>query len=213
MNWKIIFAVGVILMSGTIYAKTPDGITPANEGLCDVLQADGITKGLYGLCVAFCEAQDNADADVTVTIKEYEAFLKSAPSGKILLNYNRRKSDSDPEMPCIMVEESCPCWTVEELAAIDGILTDGTVAEVECFSETSFVRMNEHGLLGSGLQERNIVHADQSSGARCIYDYLSGDIHYRTDLSVEEGSLTYEQADACFVALQAHYLEFGSVCR
>jgi len=38
--------------------QTPDGETPANEGVCDALQADGTTKGLYGLCVAFCEAQD-----------------------------------------------------------------------------------------------------------------------------------------------------------
>ena len=39
-------------------AQTPDGQTPAGESVCDALQAEGVTRGLYGLCVAFCEAQD-----------------------------------------------------------------------------------------------------------------------------------------------------------
>ena len=56
MNWKTILAVGAILFTGTLYAQTPDGETPANEGVCDELMF--YTPGLYGLCVAFCEAQD-----------------------------------------------------------------------------------------------------------------------------------------------------------
>ena len=36
---------------------TPDGLTPAQEDVCDDLK--GGTAGLYGLCVAFCEAHDS----------------------------------------------------------------------------------------------------------------------------------------------------------
>ena len=42
-----------------IHAQTPDGLPPANEGVCDSLQM--AKPGLYGLCVAYCEALDCPD--------------------------------------------------------------------------------------------------------------------------------------------------------
>ena len=57
----------VFLGAGNVAsAQTPDGETPAEEQVCDPLRADGVTKGLYGLCVAFCEAHDIADSDALV---------------------------------------------------------------------------------------------------------------------------------------------------
>lgn len=103
--------VGWAAMSGSAMAQTADGETPANEGVCDVLKADGITNGLYGLCVAYCEAQDLDSID------------KEPPSTKILANYNKRKQAGDPDMPCVKVP--CPCWTEEDLASISG---DGIAA-------------------------------------------------------------------------------------
>ncbi len=47
----IVFALG---FAGVAVAQTPDGETPANEGVCDELLI--ATPGLYGLCVAYCEA-------------------------------------------------------------------------------------------------------------------------------------------------------------
>jgi hypothetical protein len=35
------------------HAKTPDGMTPSEETVCD-----GLPRGLWGLCVAYCEARD-----------------------------------------------------------------------------------------------------------------------------------------------------------
>jgi len=90
------------------FAQTPDGETPANEGVCDELQ--GYTPGLYGLCVAFCESQDFADVLTPITEADLKALGAGAPSGKILENYNKRKKETDPAMPCIKVEEPCPCW-------------------------------------------------------------------------------------------------------
>jgi hypothetical protein len=40
--------------------------------------------------------------------------------GRILANYNKKKQDGDPDMPCILVQESG-----DEIAAIDGIMWDG----------------------------------------------------------------------------------------
>lgn len=94
----------------------------ANEGVCDVLH--GTTKGLYGLCVAFCEAQD-----CTPTFDETTGeltFPKHCPpsSPKTLAKYNSRKLDGDPDMPCINVEPGgCPCWTEAEIDLVaDGDL-------------------------------------------------------------------------------------------
>lgn len=104
----IISAAGLALltglagMSGSVMASTPDGETPANEGVCD--QLIGLTPGLFGLCNAYCEAQD---LDVT---------NKEPPNTKILENYNKKRKAGDPEMPCI--QAPCPCWTNAELASV-----------------------------------------------------------------------------------------------
>jgi len=99
----MVLLTGLFGISGTAVASgTPDGQTPANEGMCDSLQ--GSTPGLYGLCVAYCEAQD-----LDVTDKE-------PPRTKILENYNKKKQAGDPDMPCI--QAPCPCWTNAELASV-----------------------------------------------------------------------------------------------
>ena len=90
---------------------TPDGGTPANEGVCDDLQY--ATPGLYGLCVAYCEAQD---CDPLV-IPDNEPPSCQASDRKLLDLYNGLKRPADPPMPCVQV--TCPCWTLEELESID----------------------------------------------------------------------------------------------
>ena len=104
--------VAIVGLTGNVaMASTPDGETPANEAVCDILQ--GGTPGLYGLCVAYCEAQD---LDMLGE--------KEAPNNKILANYNRKMRDGDPAMPCI--KAPCPCWSEAELAAITENTTTGT---------------------------------------------------------------------------------------
>jgi hypothetical protein len=102
------------LVSANTVAQTPDGETPAVEAVCD--QLIGATPGLYGLCVAYCEAHDahliSPDAD--------PAEL-DVPNREILENYNRRKTDADPQMPCVQQEsagDGCPCWTADQLLTV-----------------------------------------------------------------------------------------------
>ena len=100
------------LRAAVAVQSTPDGETPANEGVCDTLWAPGVTKGLYGICVAFCEAQD-CDIGADGVIPE-----SCRPSSQRLLDvYNKRKSDTDPEIPCRPSAPNCPCWTDDELAS------------------------------------------------------------------------------------------------
>ena len=102
-----------LLTSVSATAKTPDGLTPAVETDCDVLI--GATPGLYGLCVAYCEAHDahilspgGNPADLNV------------PNRRILENYNRKKTETDPPMPCVqqVPQGSCPCWTAGQLSMV-----------------------------------------------------------------------------------------------
>jgi hypothetical protein len=109
-------------MSPPVLATTPDGETPANEGVCNGLKAEGVTPALYGLCVAYCEAQD---LDITD---------KDPPNIKILENYNKRKLATDPAMPCLKVP--CPCWEDAELASIS---SDGMAAA--CLRTTTSVQL------------------------------------------------------------------------
>ena len=118
--------VSLSMVGLTATASTPDGKTPAVETVCDPLMADGVTHGLYGLCLAFCEAQDIASEDYPITDEELAILQGTPPSGSILNAYNTLKIASDPDMPCIVVDSICPCWTEEELAAIDGMIPGGT---------------------------------------------------------------------------------------
>lgn len=87
--FSLIVVFSVPLSAAGANSATP----PPKDGVCSSLKARGITKGLFGLCVAYCEAGAN--------------------SQRVLDNYNRKKKGSDPAMPCLEVTEptlSCACW-------------------------------------------------------------------------------------------------------
>jgi hypothetical protein len=87
---------------------------PLSEGICGDLQ--GGTPGLYGLCVAFCEAQDLGSA----ADSKQSAF-------SLLAAYESKRAPDDPPMPCLDSGSSnkpqppaaeCPCWTADELMTV-----------------------------------------------------------------------------------------------
>lgn len=131
-NLLAVFAVaGSVLAMGTfnqpVQASTPDGSTPANEGVCDVLR--GGTPALYGLCVAYCEAQD---LDLVGD--------KETPNNKILANYRKKMQAGDPDMPCLKVP--CPCWTDAELASITN--NAGAGDSVSCVSNATSAQIRNN---------------------------------------------------------------------
>lgn len=104
---QLLSILAVLLICGVVSARTPDDATPANEEVCDELL--GATPGLYGLCVAFCEAQDCAPAGDSA-----DPFADCKPSApKLLEVYNRRKQPGDPDMPCLLPD--CPCFAAEDI--------------------------------------------------------------------------------------------------
>lgn len=201
-----------------VFAQTPDGETPAKETVCDPLQEDGITKGLYGLCVAFCEAGDYADEADTITPEELAALETSTPSGRILANYNKKKdkanNPADPDMPCILVEEPCPCWTAGELASIDGFMNDDGYDTSMHYCGTNSIQNYIYE-----QDDRNIINYQYADTVilngynRCFYQYAEqrtdGYFYLQRFLSIEAGTLTEEQlltCDAQITAAKAAYL-------
>jgi len=112
-----LLAVLAMFMGSVAYAEP-------NDGVCDDLKSAG--KGLHGMCVAFCEAQDcTATLDLSTGELSFPKNCRSS-SQRTLDKYNARKSDSDPEMPCLNVEPGgCPCWSEAEIDLVADGVTQG----------------------------------------------------------------------------------------
>lgn len=89
-------------------AKKPHAKQAPAQSVCDGLI--GHTPGLYGLCVAYCDAE-SCDAEAA----ESGQCKRKAPNESILRNYDRKMQAGDPPMPCVAPPTSpCPCLTEEE---------------------------------------------------------------------------------------------------
>ena len=160
----MMFVFSSLLMLGLpAMAQTPDGETPANEGVCNELQWG--TPGLYGLCVAFCEAQDIAAVSDPITDEELAAIERGMPAGRILANYNKKKTEGDIDMPCIKVEAPCPCFTADEVSSIDGVSPLGGAVLLNCNtnSDPRSSIINERGGWLDNISAGSFIDTDPSS--------------------------------------------------
>jgi len=179
----VLVLAGGLAVNGAALATTPDGDTPANEGVCDILK--GGTPGLYGLCVAYCEAQD------------LDSIEKDPPNTRILANYKKKMQPGDPEMPCVQVP--CPCWSAEELA---GIVDDNKVAFCGELSSTSLqvIDMQELVPLTGALTKRRFADVDTNpESLRCRYVDLNAPsvIRIQEPTAAEAGSCYTQLQEAC----------------
>ena len=199
-------------------AQTPDGQTPAEETVCDPLKSDGISKGLYGLCVAFCEAQDHAELATPITGAELATLESNAPSGRILANYNKKRQATDPAMPCILVEESCPCWSSAELNEINGLAPSGAAAATSCgqlndpVSGLIDVRLVAENAAESFIQaiawdQHRATFPGTVEQCQFLNRQVSPPIFRR--LNVSSGTLTHAQAVNCLAQVNAQCAALG----
>ena len=164
--------------------------------------------------MAFCEAGDYADEADTITLEELAVLEITTPSGRILANYNKKKdkanNPADPDMPCILVDEPCPCWTAVELMSVaDGVLPfSGAPAEsVYCYATPlavltggeGDVRMWDSGRVEGVLEQQYAQVWDDSLVRKCQYqefDEAVGTVVVR-NASVLAGTLTLGQHANC----------------
>jgi hypothetical protein len=215
------------LMTPVAFAQTADGVTPAEETVCDPLNEAGVTKGLYGLCVAFCEAQDLGDENGAITEAELGALDGTAPSGKILLSYNRKMQELDPPMPCLIVQEPCPCFSAEELESIDGLIPgqngSTTAFRFNCTDGDpvdpllTLVRLREFDAIFTvppTFPDANVAVVGQvgeTDDPQCRYTNTQG-VQLNRILSIEEGTLSTEQWSECRTQLRARITATGLQC-
>lgn len=104
---------GFLLIAASSSLFAADRRTPANEGICDPLT--DATPGLYGLCVAYCEA-----INLPEDLSDPTALESLAIQGqKLLRNYDRKKTEDDPDMPCVVYDAiNCPAWTYEQAQGV-----------------------------------------------------------------------------------------------
>lgn len=120
VNWNLAAAiiVPIIFSIPDITEANPptNNLNSPNKGACKTLNEPGVTPGLYGLCVAYCEALD-CNLDSTTPTATHPQCDK--PSTKILGRYNAMKTATDPNMPCVVPPPTeCSCWTQQEISQI-----------------------------------------------------------------------------------------------
>ena len=199
-----LFAVVFATFGMPANAQTPDGQTPAEESVCDVLS--DATPGLQGLCNAFCEAQD---ADIGYISGD---ILAKASHARLLANYNKKKQAGDPDMPCL--RSACPCFDSQDIVDIgaefklaicvysesgtgSGFYRNTKVKEKLCNSEASITE-NKDGTY-------SCFYADQVPGTdprTCVV---------RRTATVDD--LTAEQAAACHQAIADGAAALGVQCK
>lgn len=188
MCTKQAIALALLFVGSGAAQGTPDGITPANEGICDSLQ--GGTPSLFGLCTAFCEAQDFADPNQPITQEQIDQWEEERGSAKTLTKYNQRKQPGDPDMPCVVVQEACPCWTEVELALQTP--TDTTAYSCSLYPP-KIVGVRQDGTVFSAA-----VTSKRGNG--CVWRDTSspGGIDFRSQ------AITEEEATACATSIANH---------
>lgn len=191
-----------ILISVVSMAQPTNHRTPTNESVCNGLI--GQAPGLYGLCVAFCEAQDcTATYNSTTGEMVYDAKCKPS-SSKLLENFNNVAGEGGPTMPCVngLRENSadetvegiqCPCWTEAELDYI----ADGQ--SIFCKSPSLY------GYDGTNYNQIDFASASftaSGSAATCFYNENSPP-------TTRYQEITDEQFNACQISVYNECLSRG----
>ncbi len=202
-----ILLTSILLLGVTLPAlgQTPDGMPPANEGMCDVLKARGITSSLYGLCVAYCEA---LDCDLQQPQPGDAMPQCKTPSDKILERYSALKKATDPQMPCIQ-QQACPCWTAQEIGAIGLTWSPHEVTLFPNDFSPSYIRYTLLEFNGGAYQYADVWYfPEQQPAAQCVYvHYDSGDP--ATPLVRSQG-ISVPQAHACGAQIKQQIDNLGS---
>ena len=82
-----LFVTLLLVIPQFVHSKTPDGLTPAVETVCDDA---GLTGAAWGLCNAYCEAMDCDSPNTRASERACECVLE-----------NFRKASGGINPPCI----------------------------------------------------------------------------------------------------------------
>ena len=176
--------------------------TPAfADAVCDHLMGDQYSPGLFGLCNAYCVAQD---------CDSYAPEDQPNSCKRLLINWDRKATgDNDPEMPPCLDEEVsfCPCWATDvnpenglsdEIEATDGYAPLGCGSGDPATESNLAIYFNE-------AFELVLFQVDPFEGFHCTY-------------SVGEASpamlITEDEYQDCLAEVQSlQDVDFGNDCQ
>jgi len=164
----------ICIFSIPAVAKPKDGKTPAEDTQCDVFKANNVTKGLYGLCVAYCEAGANSES--------------------VLANFDRKAKETDPLLRCSDEPEwTCPCLANTSVGEIGADLYTFQCSITEGGSRAiywDFVSIFESLSVGVDVDD------DGNAYTYCLY------IDRSWEASIEDFPLTVEEEVECRMAIE-----------
>ena len=202
----VFFILSIMPIAG--YAEEPYGQTPAQEGLCDLLNDESVTKGLYSLCLAFCGEQGFASNELPFMEKKREAIQNGRPEKQILEKYNKIKKAEDPEMPCaVPAEGECPCFSEAEFRA----MSDG-FRDVEPYDEITTCWEASGDIEGKWFRAYGGEEGENRDGAWTWIENSIGEGNWCFYEWVQEGypmvketvlELTDEEFMACYRIIEA----------
>lgn len=211
-----ILTITLFTVSTPTMAGTPDGLTPNTEVVCDGLK--GATPGLYGLCIAYCEATDSPE-DLSS-----EAKIAALPkySAKLLANYDKKRQIGDPQMPCATYydETACPAWTRDQInsvgthvtSASEGIQYRDDDTEYDAASyKYLYDRESVSNYPNRYLQNYVYIQSNNVNNYGQFYDY---EYDYTTGTQVRYAynyiTLTDDEYAACDAEIRAHIMPIQS---
>lgn len=138
-----------VFLVGQLYAQTPDGTPPSQETTCS-----GLSGEAYGLCVAYCEAQD---CDVNPTKHSCEQLRK-----------NFEELTGSPIFPCDIPP------TCEELNPTQEQI-DAAVAEAITDIDNAWGNVNDFQMLLDQIEAKlhcTLQNLTDASSARALQEVL-----------------------------------------
>jgi hypothetical protein len=156
------------LSAALVRAERPNA-SSASAGACSALS--DATPSLKSICVNYCEKRDCVNSE-------------DPECDNLLANYDRRRRDSDPGMPCLV---TCPCFTAADLR-------DHPVELVTCYQSSSGIfsaiaDAADTSGAGAGNNPRGLHH--------CMYtNFVSDDLKIFAMTSPEEAAMCIEMIDA-----------------
>jgi len=136
----------------------------------------GGTRGLYGLCVVYCEAQ-SCDAEAAAAGQ----CTRQSFNERVVENYNRIKAADDPDMPCLEEPASvspCPCLTEQEANDTqwsscdidDGVTRVGGIQGEELSVDTTMSTCELEGLYYGADSRYSVLDGQQLSACSTMVE-------------------------------------------
>jgi len=205
MKFRCVRVCTIVASSVIVCLLLAPAVGLARDSVCEEVRNN--TPGLYGLCIAFCEAHG-------CTVTEVEDGTCKPSSSKILANYNKKKEEWEPDMPCY--RSPCPCFDREDLELIVG--TVGFPCTRRTWDEGDDIKVRSAPICdpGDDFATYNLAFASEfvqleEPGSTCFYTRIEqvGDECVRVgDFPTAPDDITGEEAQACYDILEQFCIDY-----